>query len=51
MRIHRGLPLRLPVRKDLCTTDVITIDALNYFAKVPLLQSFYRYVELNRGTS
>ena len=34
MQIHRGLPLRLPARKDLCTTDVITTDALNYFAKV-----------------
>ena len=32
------------------TTDVMTIDALNFFVKV-LLRSFYRHVESKRGTS
>ena len=33
------------------TTDVITIDVLNFFAKVFIAKPFYRHVESYRGTS
>jgi hypothetical protein len=41
------------LRVSLPTTDVITIDALNFITKVFIakLFNFYRHVESNRGSS
>jgi hypothetical protein len=35
----------------IATTDVITIDVFDFFAKVFIAKPFYRHVESNRGTS